>query len=519
MRLLNSRTCKLEDFSGKEIPGYAILSHRWEEEEMTLQDLQEGNTEKLGYKKVKAFADRAAENGISYVWVDTCCIDKTSSAELSEAINSMYRWYNKAKICYAYLSKVPAGTDCMLQDSAFAKSEWFTRGWTLQELIASQQLMFYAKDWSVLGTKFDLQTPLSKITGIDVAVLQGRHPGTVSIAQRMSWASGRSTTRDEDMAYCLLGIFDVNMPLLYGEGEKAFIRLQEEIMRISNDHSLFAWKDTTPGPNLPRGPLARNPKEFAESHNIIGFTRRTPAAPYSMTNKGLRIELPLALLNGKENIYLAALDCEKEGSPAGTCFIYLRQSEPGNQYFRIHSDSIFLGTGLESISTVETIYIGTTDNIGESAHPVSSRERYDRIDKIFIEMFERYHLKSDYPPEVFREEGEMLLSISTRSLGVSETLLYHDEERREPIAAFAAILIGDFRNTCFILFVGLHFKGCGYWCQISNCDEDTDLEWICNSARPTFHYKTWSTCKLSDGTQISASIKLVEGTACAVSFN
>lgn len=175
---------------------------------------------------------------------DRCCIDKTSSAELSEAINSMFRWYERARVCYAYLSDVSGDANLRVDVREFVESRWFTRGWTLQELVAPKSVLFYSKrgrGWHFLGSKEDLCDHISNITGIDTDTLYGAGLELASVARKMSWASQRETTRIEDTAYCLLGIFDVNMPLLYGEGEKAFLRLQEEILRSSYDYSLFAW--------------------------------------------------------------------------------------------------------------------------------------------------------------------------------------------------------------------------------------------------------------------------------------
>jgi Heterokaryon incompatibility protein (HET) len=279
MRLLNTKELKVVEFPDDAVPTYAILSHTWGREEITFQDIQLLNNgsmaalfntrvkEKKGFPKVKQAANLAAEDGYSYLWIDTCCIDKSSSAELSEAINSMYRWYEESDICYAYLPDVlPASKQLPSnQQSTFRNSRWFTRGWTLQELIASDQVKFYAYDWSYLGGKRDssaspgitmrpansttLSLPnhigpdlLSAVTGVDRRVLDGTlSPLDLSIATRMSWAASRETTRVEDIAYCLLGIFSVNMPLLYGEGRRAFIRLQEAILRETDDQSIFAW--------------------------------------------------------------------------------------------------------------------------------------------------------------------------------------------------------------------------------------------------------------------------------------
>lgn len=178
----------------------------------------------------------------------SCCIDKASTAELSEAINSMFRCYERSKACYAYLADVSTGTQAEEPaESSFASSNWFTRGWTLQELIAPRVLIFFSREWKLLGTKKELSSVLSGITRIDHMYLTTQHrswhfsiirPPTAEV---MSWAAGRSTTRIEDRAYCLLGLFDINMPLLYGDGKKSFSPLQEELLRCSYDQSLFAW--------------------------------------------------------------------------------------------------------------------------------------------------------------------------------------------------------------------------------------------------------------------------------------
>ncbi|KAH7395485.1 heterokaryon incompatibility protein-domain-containing protein, partial [Cadophora sp. MPI-SDFR-AT-0126] len=244
MRLLNSRTLKLEEFLSEKVPPYIILSHTWGSEEVSFQEMQHPNEEirnKLGYTKVQRCCDVAADDGFDHVWIDTCCIDKTSSSELSEAINSMFKWYQEAEVCYAFLSDVPTDLDNTTLDIALRKSRWFTRGWTLQELIAPAHVMFFDDNWKELGTRSSLRDAISATTSIQVNVLLGYNIKKFSIAQRMSWASRRTTTRSEDTAYCLMGLFEVNMPLLYGEGGNAFIRLQEEIIRRSDDHSIFAW--------------------------------------------------------------------------------------------------------------------------------------------------------------------------------------------------------------------------------------------------------------------------------------
>jgi hypothetical protein len=243
MRLLernNSGECILTKDFINDIPRYAILSHTWgaDTEEVTYRDIIDGSgRNKAGYDKIRFCGEQARRDGIHYFWVDTCCIDKSNSTELAEAINSMFCWYRDAATCYVYLSDVsrPAidadkKSDQLPWESAFRKSRWFTRGWTLQELIASRTVEFFSKERCPLGDKKSLEQELHQITGIALEALRGDRPlQEFSVDERMSWAKNRHTTRQEDAAYCLLGIFDVHMPLIYGEGrEKALIRLRKE---------------------------------------------------------------------------------------------------------------------------------------------------------------------------------------------------------------------------------------------------------------------------------------------------
>ena len=257
MWLLSTDRAELHYFHHPEnVPGgYAILSHVWEGQEQTFEETQELRTacaatahipRDRASPKVRASCTTAERLGFRWIWNDTCCINKQSSSELSEAINSMFNYYSLAKVCCAYLCDVSSASREALNsaDSEFRRSKWHKRGWTLQELIAPTFLVFLSKDWIGLGTKMDLAPLLEEITRVPVAVLQMRQtPSELSISHRMSWACDRETTRVEDMAYCLMGIFSINMPPLYGEGSRAFLRLQEEIMRRSYDTSLFVWED------------------------------------------------------------------------------------------------------------------------------------------------------------------------------------------------------------------------------------------------------------------------------------
>lgn len=245
MRLLNTTTYELKEFIGSSIPQYAILSHTWSEEEVTFQDIQQlgQGRWKNGFSKIAQCCSRAASDDIGWAWIDTCCIDRSSSAELSEAINSMYNWYENSEVCYAYLYDVPP-LGPSLNKEKFRAARWFTRGWCLQELIAPRELEFYGSDWTEIGRKSDLVALLSEITGIRCSILEaeGEHVSSCSVGERMAWSANRQTTRIEDTAYCLLGIFEINMPLLYGEGNRAFTRLQEEILKHYEDYTLFLWR-------------------------------------------------------------------------------------------------------------------------------------------------------------------------------------------------------------------------------------------------------------------------------------
>jgi hypothetical protein len=246
MRLLEDEghgISSLVEKHDNDIPRYAILSHTWGVEEVTFKDIMEGTGEnKAGYEKIEFCRKQAASDGFSYFWVDTCCIDKSSSAELSEAINSMFRWYQNADKCYVYLSDVYTSRHAtnrqpvsMTRDEAFRKSRWFCRGWTLQELIAPASVEFFSHEGDRLGSKESLEQDIHEITGIAVEALRGGSLRNFAVEERLMWAEHRETTRQEDKAYSLLGIFNIDMSLRYGEGgEKAFERLQRKIEKSLN---------------------------------------------------------------------------------------------------------------------------------------------------------------------------------------------------------------------------------------------------------------------------------------------
>ena len=355
MHLLHTTKLELVDFIGDDIPKYAILSHTWGDQEVLFRHVWEKDfpSASAGSRKIRNACAQAVKDGWQYIWIDTCCINKESSAELSEAINAMYQWYEASEVCYVYLSDVsPSG-------KGLKESRWFTRGWTLQELLAPRLVKFYDQHWQYLASK-DLRddvwrdkaymrsvadfctttqarkvpsppvgraptflAELAEVTSIAIPYLT--RVASASVAQKMSWLAKRQTKRGEDIAYCMLGIFDVNMPLLYGEGKtKAFIRLQSEILKTSYDDSIFAWND----PELwSTGLLATSPHDFIKCGNIKSsafemweVARRPP----SLTSLGLELEIPVADAQGfparPDDFYSLPLECHREGHSPRDCF-------------------------------------------------------------------------------------------------------------------------------------------------------------------------------------------------------
>ncbi|KIK69181.1 hypothetical protein GYMLUDRAFT_188725, partial [Collybiopsis luxurians FD-317 M1] len=275
IRLISTLNFECQDFKN-DPPRYAILSHTWDEKEKSSPelfgaaafDLNILPAQRAGYHKVKASCEQARELGFSYIWIDLWCIDRTSISGLSSGLNEMFRYYQDSSLCLVYLNDI--GIDPVNKFNGFqlAKCKWFTRGWTLLELLAPSSVIFYDCSWEKIGTKISLGNIIATITGIPFDALSNKCSlEKFSIAQRMSWAAHRETTLDEDMAYCLMGIFGVNMPIIYGEGgQEAFMRLQAKIIQQSNDQTIFAW---TAEPNLAKGLLAATPKAFQNSGDIV----------------------------------------------------------------------------------------------------------------------------------------------------------------------------------------------------------------------------------------------------------
>jgi hypothetical protein len=408
MRLINCSSLELEEFIGSNIPEYVILSHRWEEEEVSFAEFTRDKTAaeaKRGFRKIDLTCRQALKNGYQYAWIDTCCIDKTSSAELSETINSMFGWYESSKICYVYLSDVREA-DSAVQ---FPASKWFTRGWTLQELLAPENVEFFDQDWKPIGTKHGHAKWISEITSIDVAILSGMHDmfgrpfpqlRSFCVAKRLSWASRRVTTRIEDTAYALLGIFNINMPLLYGEGLRAFTRLQEEILKQYGDESILAWALNTdarhpqgllpaivtedhPQTVLGGNILASSPESFRNCQDLVSVSESKSAL--AMTSVGLQIELPLIEVDTTSyqnfQIWVGLLSCSTTSNDL--VGIVLRGSkrlkDADNSPLRVERLGLFRkkspSLGFASAECCSAVVMGPRAAIRSSLHQVIIVER------------------------------------------------------------------------------------------------------------------------------------------------
>ncbi|KAL7929512.1 heterokaryon incompatibility domain-containing protein [Trichoderma chlorosporum] len=341
MRLLCVKTQTLHEFFADKIPPYATLSHTWEADEITFEDITDGHS----YRESKK---GWAKDALEFVWIDTCCINKSNSMSIE---------------CYVYVadfSHPGLNAESQEKQSALERyrwSRWFTRGWTLQELLAPPSVRFFDSTWLEFGDKISLQEQISRATGISRKVLVDSaidiHQALdyTCIAQKMSWASRRTTTREEDITYCLLGIFDVNMPLLYGEGPKAFQRLQEEIIKKFDDQSILAWGFKLEDRTLwsVSTALSRSPWEF---YNCGGITSRGAAAPgdgFSITQRGLRLDLPVIGEFNNGDILYCILNCTMAATgskavttrllavPLARCLLRVDGAKPKpDEYYRLY---------------------------------------------------------------------------------------------------------------------------------------------------------------------------------------
>ncbi|KAF9738960.1 het domain containing protein [Paraphaeosphaeria minitans] len=518
MRLIHVDTLEIKAFSQQHVPDYAILSHTWGPDEVTFQEMslitrmnslsqaftsqrsddsQEGDASivyesgaimvamemlvhggwgagtnvpntseealmgREGYRKIIQSAKEAKNLGYQWVWIDTCCIDKTSSAELQESINSMYKWYKESSICLVYLNDVAPSfgtaidtqTTFEASSNAFTNSRWITRGWTLQELVAPTSLRFYYRDWTLMGDKGEFLEELSDATGIPIFVLENGEPSELAIAERMSWASYRQTTRIEDMAYCLLGIFDIQMPLLYEEGEKAFIRLQEEIVKTTDDYSLFAWRAVTSesGPaskSVYRGLLARSPLEFRDCRSVERDST-TCTFPTSATAIGLHLELEFLNDPKDRTRFLVLIRCNN--SLNQRLAIYLKCIDGAHQYARVEAGSL---VPIDNWPTGQTRSIYVRQKLSIPRDFFAMEMRRIRVQRRF-----EHHsvppavkIASVFPPSAWDPRTHEL-SISSATLEVFAVLFLRAQS--SPYGT----------STHFQVVVGFNRRSRHYWCK------------------------------------------------------
>ncbi|KAF9473423.1 hypothetical protein BDN70DRAFT_843490 [Pholiota conissans] len=281
---------------------YAILSHTWARSisgEVSYNGWRNGSLDltQPGFKKLVQFCRAALENhGLSLGWMDTVCIDKSSSSELDESIRSMFKWYQNSSICITYLAETESFSD-MVKDS------WFTRGWTLQELLAPTFIKFYNRAWNQLTTskndKWDnsIQAQIELATSITKTELLTIHLAGVSFSRKMQWAARRRVTRTEDVAYSLMGLFDISMSIAYGEGgQRAFVRLIKEILSTSKYRTLdiFNWGGEYASDLSSL--LPSSPKAYLERDERLDISPIL-MEPLTLTHMGLRV--PVLILPTK----------------------------------------------------------------------------------------------------------------------------------------------------------------------------------------------------------------------------
>ncbi|KAF4984817.1 hypothetical protein FDECE_17015 [Fusarium decemcellulare] len=368
MRLLHTSTYKLKSFYSKtDRPPYAILSHTWGQDELGFEAIRTDIHEKLkspkrGLCKVKDACLQARQDDLDYLWVDTCCIDKSSSTELSEALNSMFKWYQESFKCYVFMEDVTLMKDGTMAN--FDTSRWFTRGWTLQELIAPHGLIFFDRRWKAMKSRHEIADRVESITGIGRDILLRRHidldedyhdPAHLCpacgyndglrrilrnepISRKMKWAAKRTTTREEDAAYCLMGLFDINMPLLYGEGGKAFERLQQKILLNAPDQSILTWVDKPRSVRNTETCLAPRLSAFdVENFNVCHarFAADVERGDIIATTRGLELDVifgPCVFGSSTAwaplELFLAVLNCTIEPDNLSRVAIFVKALHP-----------------------------------------------------------------------------------------------------------------------------------------------------------------------------------------------
>ncbi|PQE32266.1 HET domain-containing protein [Rutstroemia sp. NJR-2017a WRK4] len=410
----------LEHFLDSEVPPYAILSHRWV-----------GIMTKSHFR-ISSTMLRITERSLA--------IPKSLTVAVKHCVITA--------LCYAYLNDVSSDEDPEDRNSSFRRSEWFTRGWTLQELIAPTSIVFFAKDWMDVGSKKSLANVVSDITNVERSVLLRMVYLDISVAKRMSWAANRKTSRIEDRAYSLIGLFGVSLPIIYGEGERSFMRLQMEIIKTSNDQSIFAWEDSG---RFSQQAFAYSVDQFSGcsdySSTPIGSYLQQPKdgtcnirMDYSLTNYGLCIRLPLYQA-GYGGIFVACLSCVN--SAGQSCYIYLQSSLNGlpNHYMKltIAGKSVaYRETTSHAVSSFHEIFIAQRD---PSRLVMMSPINFSKNHQFIIRKsgFEDLRYIGCSPACAWRENlvFELALDYSFNSFHVA--ILFKEVKSEEIIAVFLGI--------------------------------------------------------------------------------
>ncbi|KAH0537946.1 hypothetical protein FGG08_005396 [Glutinoglossum americanum] len=588
MRLLHCKTFQLESHDDPTTrPPYAIFSHRWGREEVLYDDIRDqphavdfvvlqeyiqglekelnelkchlrvakgtggaadsrgvrvGDGENIvgggaidlrlhrakkkeGWAKIEGCCAEASRLGFTYVWIDTCCINKDSSTELSEAINSMFVWYREADLCLAYLEDYTysSPTPYIPEPIQRGTSQWFTRGWTLQELIAPREVVFYNKYWTFIGCRTSLADIISGLTGISAKILSprsGAHLSDFSVATRLSWAAGRKTTRGEDRSYSLLGLLGVSMPIIYGEGEEAaFFRLQTEIFRSSSDHSIFAWRGDVSQKNKKvfRDPtfskdghtpeplhihpsssetifersvslLARSPDNFKHSSNIynvpytpedlVAFSSPPDGAgalqKYSHVTQAMRVQLPLEPLiitpsepNDFQSAFLAHLACKTE-SGVDRVAILLEPGGPGVYRRAAVYELIFVKDTdiLHSTVTLQDVYVPSPSPLLPIHQPAMHLDPAVLVRRIRVHLVASEAQKSGFMmsgsyPDLPPEEADRA-SLRSKVIGPTEWKFSYLTNRDSDVGfIFQGHSVGEFvANAGFVIVFRANSQSC-----------------------------------------------------------
>ncbi|RFU30279.1 hypothetical protein B7463_g6053, partial [Scytalidium lignicola] len=473
MNFLHTKTYLLDRKSRKD---YAILSHTWNSEpdyEVTYEDMMNHEQHKKSeYGKIIGACNEAASHGYEHIWIDTCCIDKKSSAETSEAINSMFRWYAEAGECVVYLSDVTSDFGDVELELHFRKSRWFTRGWTLQELLAPRKLLFYDKNWKFIGDRQQWKSIIKEVTTIHDSALTGdlRWMKRYSVAQKMSWASERVTTRPEDIAYSLIGMFNVNMPLLYGEGTKAFLRLQHEIIKDSDDQTIFCWDAGVPiqAENSQEfkmcGLLAPSPHEFRFSRNYVVEVSYPAGEPYSMTNTGMKITGPLHQIGSDYRLVLKCYDINQSQAVLKLPLRKLHKTD--DQYARITDglpyrevDNRKFDVGVK----MRTIYIKQEipEQIVFQATGKDIKFRLAELEQI------GFNIQEVFPPEQWDESARIISAPNYDQAGSSFTnFSWHISVSLKSLQ----------EGVSLTAFLGYNGRCSTSWCKLFHGDFRSDIE-------------------------------------------